>query len=81
MAKITCFSETNFQGYSKQYTSDQSDLTIDFPKGIHSAIVEKNPVTVFHGIGYQPPSAQLVVDKYPDVTRFPDGSFKSLKVE
>ena len=82
MATITCFSETNFKGYSQKYSSDQPNLTKDFPKGIYSAKVATNPVTVFQGTHYKHPSAMLAVGEYPNQTQFPGGTgFKSLKVE
>ena len=83
MATITCYSQTNFQGYSQVYSTDQPDLTQDFPNGIHSARVVTNPVTVFQGTNYQTPSATLAVGEYPDQTQFPPGEagFMSLRVE
>ena len=78
MATITCFSQTNLQGYSNTYNTDQPDLTKDFPNGIHSAQVEGNAVIVYPEINYQGVGAVLEVG----IHNFPPGTvgFKSLKV-
>ena len=82
MATISCFSETNYEGYTQEYSTDQRNLTKDFPNGIYSAKVATNPVTVFQGTHYKHPSAMLAVGEYPNQTQFPGGTgFKSLKVE
>ena len=82
IATITCFSETNYKGYWQQYSTDKSNLTKNFPNGIYSAKVVTNPVTMFQGTNYKPPSATLAVGEYPNQMQFHGGTgFKSLKVE
>ena len=73
---------TNFAKTHLNKIFDKSNLTKDFPNGIYSAKVVTNPVTMFQGTNYNPPSATLAVGEYPNQTQFPGGTgFKSLKVE
>ena len=76
MATITCFSKVNFKGHSKKYSSDQPDIGKDFHNGVRSAKVFTGPVTLFQGVNYQLPSAQLTTGNYPNLPVFA----KSLKV-
>ena len=78
MATITCYSQKNFEGYSKKCTTDQPDLTQDFPNGVYSVRMGQNHVTVFMEANYKPPPGiQLPVGPGED---FPYG-FKSLKFQ
>lgn len=77
MATITCFSKVNFRGHSRKYSSDQPDITKDFPNCVCSVKVVTGPVTVFQGVNYQPPSSKLTTGNYPDQPLIA----KSLKVE
>lgn len=81
MANITCFAQSNFGGYQFNYSTDQPDITEEFPKGVGSANVQGGVVTVYQQINYKGVAAQLSAGKYPDSTKFPPGGFKSLKVE
>ena len=81
MATITCYKDSNCQPTpGKTYTTDQPDLTEDFPNGIGSAEVRTNPVTVFQYIKYEGESRVLKVGRYDDKSKFPPGGFQSLKV-
>lgn len=79
---ITCYAKPNFLGYSKNYNTDQPDITEAFPSGVGSAIVSDGVVTVYQLTNYHGESADLRIPpgKYPDNSKFPPGGFKSLKV-
>ena len=73
MTTITCYAEPDYGGFKVIYSTDQPDITAQFPNGVGSAKVSGGVVTLYEKINYEGKHVDCPPDFLP--------GFKSLKIK